>query len=95
MIFREFNETDAVFCYKIRSAAFIQKFYDEIGSIAVSAGVNSYMPEDYIRLFNKTKIFIVEDNYEKIGFVSLKKIVDNTVEIPLIYFLNHLIQQLL
>jgi GNAT superfamily N-acetyltransferase len=85
MVFREFKETDAVFCFQIRSAAFTQKFYDEIGPVAVSAGVNSYTPYDYIRISKKMKIFIVEDNYEKIGFVSIKKIDYQTVEIPLIY----------
>jgi RimJ/RimL family protein N-acetyltransferase len=86
MLFREFKDTDADFCYYIRSAAFTQKFQDEIGPVAVNAAVNSYMPVDYIQISKKMKIFIVEDKGEKIGFVSIKKIDDKTVEIPLIYF---------
>ena len=85
MIFREFKETDAVFCFKIRCAAFIQKFYNEIGPIAVSAGVNSYMPHDYIKISNQMKVFIVEDGDEKIGFISIKKKDDQTIEIPFLY----------
>lgn len=86
MVFREFKKSDAVFCFKVRSAAFIRIFYDEIGPDAVSAGVNAYMPEDYIRMSKKAKIFMVEENCEKIGFVSVKKINNKTAEIPLIYF---------
>ena len=48
MKIRVFMPSDADFCFRVRSSAFIQKFYNEIGSEAVTAGVNAFMPSDYI-----------------------------------------------
>ena len=56
MVFRKFKNADAAFCLKTRSAAFIQKFYNEIGAEAVTVGVNAFMPEDYIRMSNDMEI---------------------------------------
>jgi hypothetical protein len=53
MHFRKFKAKDAAFCFKIRSHAFIQKFYGELGLEAVAAGVNAYLPDDYIQMGKK------------------------------------------
>ncbi|MBA4318674.1 MAG: hypothetical protein C0412_09755 [Flavobacterium sp.] len=89
MTFREFNNTDAVFCFRMRSSAFIEKFYDEIGAEAVSLGVNAYMPEDYIKMTSYLKIFILEDDGERAGFLTVKKTEYDAAEIPFIYFDLH------
>jgi GNAT superfamily N-acetyltransferase len=82
---------DAVFCFKTRSNAFIQKFYGELSPEAVAAGVNAYMPKDYIRMAKKMEFFIVEENSIPVGFFTIKRVDAITAEIPLIYIdLNHL-----
>ena len=86
MNFREFENEDAEFCFRVRSSAFIEKFYNEIGAEAVSLGVNAYMPGDYIRMSSFMKIFIVEEENQKVGFLTLKKIDEHRAEIPFIYF---------
>lgn len=83
---RRFKNEDADFCFKTRSSAFIQKFYDEIGAEAVSAGVNAFLPEDFIKMSQNTEIFILEETGTRKGFFTVKKINKNTAEIPLIYF---------
>ena len=44
------------------------------------------MLQDFITLSNSMEIFIVENDEEKIGFVTIKRIDKETAEIPLIYF---------
>ena len=87
MKFREFRNEDAEFCFKTRSAAFIEKFYGEIGPQIVSLCVNEYMPDDYIDLSKNVKIFILEDSGEKLGFITVKRIEKEIAEIPLIYLI--------
>ncbi len=90
-LIREFSSKDAEFCFGTRCNAFTQKFYDELGPRGVAAGVNAYMPADYIRMAEKMKLFIVEEDGTSIGFFSIKRIDEVTAEIPLIYFdLKHL-----
>jgi GNAT superfamily N-acetyltransferase len=89
MVIREFQGTDADFCFKTRTSAFIINFYDEIGAEAVSLGINSILPADYIRLSTYMKIFIVEDSAERIGFFTIKRIDNDVAEIPLIYFVQN------
>jgi hypothetical protein len=43
---RRFEARDAEICSKIRSEAFIQKFYGELSPRETSAGVNAFMPND-------------------------------------------------
>lgn len=51
MNFRRFEPRGAAFCFKVRSNAFIQRFYGELTPVVeVAAGVNSYMPDDDIRM---------------------------------------------
>lgn len=82
---RPFQETDAAFCFRIRSSAFIQKFYGELTPQEVAVAVNAYMPEDYIQMARETIFFIVEQSGTPIGFFNLKKKDKNTAELPLIY----------
>lgn len=91
LVIRRFNKKDAVFCFRTRCDAFIQEFYSELTPKEVSAAVNSYMPDDYIKMSMESIFFIVEMNHVPIGFFNLKQIDRNTAEIPLIYFdLNYL-----
>ncbi len=91
MNIRQFMKKDAEFCFKVRSSAFFQKFYDELCPEVVAAGVNAYMPNDYIRMAEKMEFFIVEDNGLSVGFFTIKRKDATTAEIPLIYIdLNYL-----
>lgn len=82
---RPFQETDAAFCFRLRSSTFILEFCGELTPQEVSAAVNSYMPEDYIRMAQETTFFIAEQNGVPIGFFNLKRKNKSTAELPLIY----------
>lgn len=86
MKFRKFQNKDAEFCFKTRSAAFIEVFYNEIGSQIVSLCVNAYMPRDYIEFSKNMEIFILEDLGEKVGFLTVKRVKKEVAEILHIYF---------
>jgi GNAT superfamily N-acetyltransferase len=83
--FRPFKPEDAVFCFQLRSNAFIRKFYGELTGEEVAAAVNAYMPDDYIRMARKNPIFIIEKDDTPTAFFSLKRIGEHTAELPLIY----------
>ena len=85
MNIRKFLPEDANFCFKTRVNPFIQKFSDELSSEAISAGVNAYMPDDYIRMAEEVEFFIMEKNEKSIAFFTIKKIDTTTAEIPLVY----------
>ncbi len=85
MKFRLFEPEDAVFCFRLRSNAFIRKFYGELTGEEVAAAVNAYMPDDYIRMARKNPIFIIEEDVTPKAFFSLKRIDERTAELPLIY----------
>ncbi len=85
MKFRPFEPEDAVFCFRLRSNAFIRKFYGELTGEEVAAAVNAYMPDDYIRMARKNPIFIIEKDDTPTAFFSLKRIDERTAELPLIY----------
>lgn len=90
MHFRKFEQADAEFCFKVRNAAFIKLFYDEIGADIVTLCVNAYMPSDYIKMSDEMEIFIAENNNLPVGFLTIKRTDQTHAEIPLIYFdLNH------
>ncbi len=91
MNFRRFESRDATFCFKVRSAAFIQKFYGELSPEEVSAGVNAYMPHDFSLMAAEMPLFIVEDQGVPLGFFAIKQVDKSTAELFLIYIdLNHL-----
>ena len=85
MKFREFKVEDSDFCFRTRSNAYVKLFYEELGAERVALCVNSILPNDFVKMSLSIKIFIVEDQNEKVGFFTFKK-VHNKVEIPLIYF---------
>ena len=86
MNFREFKHRDKEFCFTTRATAFIKYFYREIGEDNVAYGINAILPDDYIQLSIDTNIFIIEDNGQDIGFITIKRVNKTTAEIPLIYF---------
>ena len=91
MNFRRFEARDAEFCFKVRSAAFIQKFYGELSPEEVAAGVNAYIPHDYSLITSQTPLFIVEDQDVPLGFFAIKRRENWVAELFLIYIdLNHL-----
>jgi GNAT superfamily N-acetyltransferase len=89
--FRRFVPHDAEFCFKVRSAAFIQKFNAELSPEEVTAGVNAYLPHDYSLMAERIPLFIVEDQGTPLGFFAIKRKDNLAAELLLIYIdLNHL-----
>ena len=87
---RAFEPRDAEFCFRLRSNAFIRRFNRELSPDAIAAGVNAYLPTDYIRMAKEMEFFIVEDDGVPVGFLTIKRTNATTAEIPLIYIdLNH------
>ncbi len=91
MIFRRFTPEDADFCFRVRSSAFIIKFYGELSPKEVAAGVNFFMPSDYIKMAEEHPLFLCEENGQRLGFFTLKRHDNTTAELPLLYLnLHHL-----
>lgn len=91
MNIRPFAPEDAEFCFKVRTTAFIQEFYGALSPEAVAAGVNAYMPSNYIRMAGEMPFFIVEDKGQPRGFFAIKRKGRDTAEVALIYIeLGHL-----
>jgi len=82
---RFFKARDAESCFNIRSAAFTREFYRELGARATSAGVNAFMPEDYVRMAKKSPFFVAEDSGGVIGFITIERRDKQVAEIALIY----------
>ncbi len=83
---RNFESRDAEVCFKIRRAAFIQKFQPELGARATAAGVDAFMPDDYVQMAQTGPFFVAEDDGGGvIGFVTLERKGSGVAEIPLIY----------
>lgn len=85
MKIRPFSPMDAQFCFKVRSNAFIQKFYGELTPEEVAAAVNAFMPNDYIRMAAEMPFFIAEQGGTPVGFFMLKRKDTSTAELPLVY----------
>ena len=83
--FRRFEPQDAAFCFKVRSNAFIQKFYGELTPVEVAAGVNSFMPDDFIRMPKEMPFLIAEDDEVRRGFFAIRQIDERAAELLLIY----------
>lgn len=89
--FRKFKAKDAAFCFRVRSQAFIQKFYGELKPEAVAAGANAYLPDDYIQMAMQMPFFIVEEGSVPLGFFVVKRRNNSTAELLLLYIdLSHL-----
>ena len=85
MHFREFIASDAEFCFRTRSSAFIQKFHNELTPEDIAACVNTYKPNDYIRMAEEMPHFIVEEDGTSVGFFNLKRKDKFTAALPMIY----------
>ena len=85
MNIRKFKPDDAEICFRLRSNAFIQKFYNELSLQEIASAVNAYMPKDYIRMAVEMPFFIAEERGKIIGFFNLKRKDARTAELPLIY----------
>lgn len=86
MITRKFTDEDADFCFKIRSSAIIEKFYEELGPKTVALCVNAYMPIDFIKKAEKMEAFIFEDEGERVGYMVLDRLNQSDADLPFIYF---------
>jgi GNAT superfamily N-acetyltransferase len=92
---RRFRAEDAAFCFRCRASAFIVAFRHELSPHVVAAGVNAYLPSDYVRMAETDRVFIVERDGRPVGFFTIRRLGPSTAEIPLIYFdLDHLGQGL-
>jgi N-acetylglutamate synthase-like GNAT family acetyltransferase len=92
---RYFEARDAEVCFKIRRAAFIEKFHQELGARATAAGVNAFMPDDYVRMAQTRPFFVAEENGGVIGFFTIERKDTRVAEISLIYIdLNQLGKQI-
>jgi GNAT superfamily N-acetyltransferase len=89
MNIRRFQNDDAETCFRLRSNAFIQKFYGELTPQEVAAAVNAYMPNDFIDMSKIMPFFTVEQNNSPIGFFNLKRKDEKTAELPMIYIDLH------
>ncbi len=83
---RRFRFEDAEFCFRCRASAYIIAFRHELSPDVVAAGVNAYLPADYVRMAAKTEFFIVERVGRPVGFFTIRRLDAVTAEIPLIYF---------
>ena len=85
MNIRKFKPDDAETCFRLRSNAFIQKFYNELSLQEIASAVNAYMPDDYTRMAVEMPFFTVEESGKIIGFFNLNRKDEKTAELPLIY----------
>ena len=85
MEIRPFRHEDALFCFKLRSRAFIEKFYGELQPEEVTAGINAYLPDDYMRVAEQMPFFIVEENGRRVGFFNLKRKDPTSADLPFLY----------
>ena len=82
---RPFTAADAEECFSIRTEAFLQEFYDEQDPTVIVAGINAYLPSDYIRMSETSHACVATDEDRVIGFFILKIIDDATAELILLY----------
>jgi GNAT superfamily N-acetyltransferase len=85
LTFRKFTREDAEFCFRVRIAAFVVKFYGELSPEEVAAGVNCYQPADYARMAARHPVFVCEHDGKRLGFFALKRHDRSTAELPLLY----------
>lgn len=69
----------------MRAGAFVQEFYGELGPKAVAAGINAYMPRDYVRMAETMPTFVAVDQQEPIGFVTVRFTDEATSEMLFLY----------
>lgn len=82
---RSFEDTDAETVFKLRASAFVTQFFEELGPDRCAAGINAYMPSDYLRMSKEMKFFIAEENGSPVGFYTVKLDDEHTAELLFIY----------
>ncbi len=82
---RPFKDSDAETVFKLRAEAFVTQFYEELGPERCAAGINAYMPSDYLRMAKDMKFFIAEDQGAPVGFYTIKLDDEKTAELLFMY----------
>ena len=85
MHFLDFKASDAEFCFRTRSNAFLNKFHNELSKEEIAVCIHAYQPNDYIKIAKDMPHFIVEDKGSSVGFFNLKRKDKITAELPMIY----------
>ena len=85
ILIRPFKDSDAETVFKLRAEAFVTQFFEELGPERCAAGINAYMPSDYLRMAKDMKFFIAEDSGTPIGFYTIKLDDEKTAELLFIY----------
>jgi ribosomal protein S18 acetylase RimI-like enzyme len=82
---RDFEPHDAEACFRIRTDAFVKLFYAEMGPQGVAAGINAYLPNDYVRLAKTSPTFVAVEEEVVVGFAALRFVDDSTAGIRFLY----------
>ncbi len=90
---RSFKDSDAETVFKLRAEAFVTQFFEELGPERCAAGVNAYMPNDYLRMAKEMKFFIAEDRGKPVGFYTIKLDDEKTAELLFIYIATKYLRQ--
>ncbi len=85
IVIRPFTVGDAEDCFRIRTEAFVLKFYPELEPEVVAAGINAYMPSDYMRMGEALHCFVAADGDDVVGFYVARAIDPSTLELILLY----------
>jgi GNAT superfamily N-acetyltransferase len=82
---RRLEPDDAEACFRIRTDAFVQRFYAEMGPEGVAAGINAYLPSDYARLAETSPAFVAVEEGVVVGFAALRVVDEATAGIHFLY----------
>ncbi|WP_424358301.1 GNAT family N-acetyltransferase [Methanocella sp. MCL-LM] len=82
---RPFTAADAEDCFRIRTEAFVREFYPQQDPTVIAAGINAYMPSDYVRMGETMIAYVAVDDGGVIGFFVVKLLDATTAELMLLY----------
>lgn len=82
---RSFVDDDAETVFKLRAEAFVLKFLGELGAERCVAGINAYMPSDYLRMAKEMQFFIAEAASVPVGFYAVRLDDETTAELLFLY----------
>lgn len=82
---RPFTAADAEDCFRIRTEAFVCEFYPQQAPVVIAAGINAYMPSDYVRMGETMLAYVAVDDGNVIGFFVVKILDHTTAELMLLY----------
>ncbi|MFC2031109.1 GNAT family N-acetyltransferase [Chloroflexota bacterium] len=90
---RPFRSEDSEACFRIRAEAYIREFYEYLGPEGVAAGVNAFMPGDYVTMAQTMPTFVADLDGRVAGFCVIRFVDAATADLLLIYVnLAHLSQ---